>query len=254
MNFSQIWSRIEGRYQRTINGILYRRLMEMSNKISYISFSFDDFPQSALREGGEILGRFGLRATYYASLGLMGTEAPPGKIFVAADIKELLARGHELGCHTFSHCHSWKTSPQVFEDSIIKNKRALHELVPGATFRTFSYPIICPRPASKRMIGRHFLCARGGDQTFNEGKLDLNYLKAYFLEKNRDNPRSVEEIIDRNNRARGWLIFATHDVSEDPSPFGCTPSFFEEIVKYSLTSGATIMPVAEALDAISIDS
>lgn len=254
MNLSQIWSRIEGRYQRTINQYLFKRQMKMNNAIPYVSFTFDDFPHSALQVGGDILGKAGLRATYYASLGLMGREAPPGKIFVAGDIKELLARGHELGCHTFSHCHSWKTRPRVFEDSIMKNRLVLNELAPDAIFTSFSYPIIVPRPASKRMIGRYFRCARGGGQTFNTGKVDLNYLKAYFLEKSRDNPRVIQEVIDRNNRARGWLIFATHDISEDPSPFGCTPHFFEEIVKYSVASGARILPVAEALGTISIDS
>jgi peptidoglycan/xylan/chitin deacetylase (PgdA/CDA1 family) len=253
MNLSQIWSRIEGRYQRTTNQFLFRRPMRMNNTVPYISFTFDDFPQSALHVGGDVLGNAGLRATYYASLGLMGMEAPPGKIFLAEDIKELLARGHELGCHTFSHCHSWKTKPRVFEDSIIQNRLALHELAPGAIFNSFSYPIIVPRPASKRLIGRYFRCARGGGQSFNVGKVDLNYLKAYFLEKSRDYPRFIQEVIDRNNRARGWLIFATHDVSEDPSPFGCTPRFFEEIVKYSVASGARILPVAEALDTIGTD-
>ena len=34
---------------------------------------------------------------------------------------------------------------------------------------------------------------------------------------------------------------------------GCTPSFFEDIVKYSVDSGARILPVAKALEAIHVD-
>ncbi len=250
MSLSQFWLRIQGRYQRTVSGLLFRRLLEMHNNVPYISFTFDDFPRSALQTGGGILMRFGLRATYYASLGMMGTEAPPGALFLPDDIKELLAQGHELGCHTFGHCHSWETSPRVFENSIINNKRALAELVPGATFRSLAYPISGPRLGTKRRVCRYFHCCRGGGQTFNLGAIDLNLLKAYFLEKSRDNPTLVKEVIDRNCRARGWLIFATHDISETPTPYGCTPSFFEDIVKYSLHSGGRILPVAEALDAI----
>jgi peptidoglycan/xylan/chitin deacetylase (PgdA/CDA1 family) len=249
MNFS-VWSRIQSRYQRTVTSLLFRRQIKMSNSVPYISFTFDDFPRSALYAGGNILTRFGLRATYYASLGLMGTEAPTGSIFVPNDIKELLAQGHELGCHTFAHCHSWKTSSRMFEDSIIKNKRTLDELVPGAVFGSFSYPISGPRPDTKRRAGQYFRCCRGGGQTFNVGDTDLNLLKAFFLEKSRDNPDFVKEIIDQNCRNRGWLILATHDISNAPTPYGCTPAFFEDILKYSLDSGARILPVAKALDGI----
>jgi peptidoglycan/xylan/chitin deacetylase (PgdA/CDA1 family) len=222
----------------------------MHNSVPFVSFTFDDFPRSALYVGGEILTRYGLRGTYYASLGLMGTDAPSGTIFVFDDIIKLLAQGHELGCHTFDHCHSWKTSPKIFEDSIIKNMHALHGLVPGATFRTFSYPVVGPRPYTKWRTGRYFHCCRGGGQTFNEGSVDLNLLKAYFLEKSRDNPRLIKKVIDQNLCAHGWLIFATHDVSNNPSPYGCTPSFFEDIVKYSLDSGARILPVADVLESV----
>jgi hypothetical protein len=57
----------------------------------------------------------------------------------------------------------------------------------------------------------------------------------------------MKSIIDSNSDARGWLIFATHDVARDPTPFGCTPSLFEEIVRYAAESGARLLPVAEAL-------
>jgi len=182
-------------------------------------------------------------------LGLMGTEAPTGAIFVRDDIKELLEQGHELGCHTFAHCHSWETSPRIFEQSIIKNMRALAEIVPGAAFRSFSYPMTGPRPGVKRTASRHFPCCRSGGQTFNVGTTDLGLLKSFFLEHSRNNPGFVRRVIEENSRACGWLVFTTHDVDETPTRYGCTPSFFEEIVKYSLDSRAKIMPVAEALDA-----
>jgi len=198
--------------------------------------------------------QYGLRATYYAAFGLMGRDAPPNGGFLFEDIKEILEQGHELGCHTFAHCDSMKTSPPKFEESILKNKEALAALVPGATFRTLSYPISVPRLGTKRRASRFFHCCRGGGQTFNIGTADQNHLKAFFLEKSRGNPRYVKDIIDRNCSERGWLIFATHDISEAPSPYGCTPSFFEDIVKYSVDSGARIMTVAGALDAISAES
>ena len=230
---------------------MYRRPFLMRNDLPSISFTFDDFPRSALLTGGAILNRYGVRGSYYASLGLMGKQAPTGAIFVAEDLKSLLAQGHELGCHTFDHCHSWGTKARVFEESIIKNRRALETLLPGASFRTFSYPIMCPRPQTKRIMSKYFTCCRGsGGQTFNSRKADLNHLSAFFLEKTRDNPQPVKELIVQNSRARGWLIFATHDVCDNPTPYGCRPDFFEEIVKCAVASGARVLPVASVWDAI----
>lgn len=226
--------------------LLYRRPFQAATPVPIISFTFDDFPRSALLDGGIILKRYGVTATYYASFGLMGKEASSGAMFLAEDLPTLLEQGHELGCHTFGHCHSWKAEPAAFEQSIIENRLALGKILPGVSFSTFAYPFSEPRPGTKRVAGKYFLCCRGGGFTLNSGIADLNLLRAFFLEKSRETPDVVTNLIDRNRRERGWLIFATHDISETPSPYGCTPSFFENIVRYAIGSGAEILTVARA--------
>jgi peptidoglycan/xylan/chitin deacetylase (PgdA/CDA1 family) len=166
----------------------------------------------------------------------------------------LAERGHELGSHTFDHRHSWETKTNVFERSIVENEAALDTLLPGACFRTFSYPISPPRPRTKRVVGSRFAAARGGGQTFNAGEADLNYLSAYFLEKMRHDREAVKQVIADNRAARGWLIFATHDVCDTPTPYGCTPGFFESIVECAVESGARIVPVAEALESLGVSA
>ena len=228
--------------------MVFRRPQLISLQRPLISFTFDDFPQSALLAGGGILNRFGLAGTYYASLGLVGKQEPSGQIFLPEDLATLFAQGHELGCHTFSHCDSWETEPKAFEESITENGAALHKLYPGAEFKTFSYPISLPRPLTKARTATHFVCCRGGGQTLNVGRTDLNQLSAYFLEKSRGHIEAVRQLIDRNRQVHGWLIFATHDISVNPSPFGCTPEFFEAVVQYAISSGARILPVVRALE------
>jgi peptidoglycan/xylan/chitin deacetylase (PgdA/CDA1 family) len=242
------WSRLHGFYQRKVASLVFKKSFAIGPKWPLISFTFDDFPRSALFVGGDILNEFGLAGTYYAALGLAGTETPTGPAFFPDDLRIVLERGHELGCHTFSHCHSWQTDPWTFEKSIIENQAALRQLIPEAEFKTFSYPISPPRPLTKAKIAGRFLCCRAGGQTFNIGTADLNQLSAYFLEKNRHDVASVRDVIDRNRQARGWLIFATHDISGEPTPYGCTPEFFRDVVQYAVNSGARIAPVARALD------
>ena len=237
-------------YRRKIASVLFQRRLRFDLDLPVVSFSFDDFPQSALRCGGAILKSYGAAGTYYAALGLMGSDSPSGRICVSDDLATALAEGHELGCHTFSHCNSWDTDSEAFEQSIVQNHAALAKIIPGASFRSFAFPLSMPRPSVKRASARHFECCRAGGQILNAGEADLNQLSAFFLEKAKDDIRTVRDMIDRNRAARGWLIFATHDVSSDPSPYGCSPEFFQDVVEYVVNSGARILPVIGALEAI----
>lgn len=238
--------RVHSRYMKESAKRFSRRPFTIETSIPIVSFTFDDFPKSALYTGGEILGEYGAAGTYYASFGLMGTEAPTGTMFVPEDLKMLFDKGHELGCHTYSHCHSWDTDPSAFEQSVIRNQQALSDLIPGAVFRSISYPISVPRPRTKEKIAKYFACCRCGGQTYNAGEADASYLSAYFLEKTRHDFSHVERVIEQNRAANGWLILATHDISGTPTQFGCTPTFFEEVVRKVVDSGARILPVIRA--------
>jgi hypothetical protein len=81
------------------------------------------------------------------------------------------------------------------------------------------------------------------------GVVDLNLVSAFFLDR-RTNASldDIKAVIDINARSRGWLVFATHDVSGDPSPFGCTVKFLRETIRHSLASGARILTMSEACD------
>ncbi len=227
---------------------LFRRPFTLDSSTAYISFTFDDFPLTALSVGGSILQKYGQVGTYYASLGLAGKHDASGPMFAISDLAVLREQGHELGCHTFAHCDSSETESRVFLDSVISNQRTLEGLFPGASFRTFSFPKNAPRARTKQRVGNIFDGCRGGGQTFNTGVADLNYLRAYFLEQAKGDFSAVKQIIDQNRDAKGWLIFATHDICERPSPYGCTPDFFEAVVRYAVASHASILPVVRVLE------
>lgn len=241
-----IWTKLPKGVQRRAARWFACRPCRIRLQSPIISFTFDDFPRSALLTGGAILQKHGAVGTYYTSLGLMGKMTRTGQIFTREDLDELTRNQHEIACHTFDHFDSWETEPADFEASIRRNQQRAVELVPNARFKSLSYPLSWPRPQTKRRIGRHYKCARGGGQTFNSGTADLNYLKAFFIEQSRENFEAISGIIDANARARGWLIFATHDVCDSPTRYGCTPGLFERVVKYSVESGAVILPVHAA--------
>jgi peptidoglycan/xylan/chitin deacetylase (PgdA/CDA1 family) len=246
--------RLESRCQRSLARWMGRRQTRIKSTHPVISFTFDDFPRSALYTGGHILREYGAVGTFYSSLGLMNQSGPTGEIFHEADLKALLDEGHELGCHTYHHCHSWTTPSADFERSVQENAKELRRVIPGAAMRTHSYPISCPRPRTKRKLARHFACCRGGGQTFNHDTVDANYLSAFFIEQSASNPGEIMKMIALACKANAWLIFATHDVHTAPTAYGCTPALFKEIVQFSVSSGASILPVGQAWQKVTFQS
>ena len=223
-----------------------RRDFSLHSDVPYLSFTFDDFPRSALVAGGRILAAQGARGTYFVSLRLLGADSVSGTIAGWNDLEHLMRDGHELGCHTFDHLDGCVATVDAFERSIEANRTALRERFTGVDFRTFAYPLDGPTFPIKKAVGKRFVGCRGGGQTFNAGTIDLNLLKAYFLDwRNRGDLASVRQVIEQNAAARGWLIFATHDVAASPSRYGCEPEYFEEVVRLVVQSGARVLPMMQ---------
>jgi peptidoglycan/xylan/chitin deacetylase (PgdA/CDA1 family) len=228
----------------------YKRPLEYEIAEPIVSFTFDDFPRSALHVGGAILNRHGAAGTYFACAGLMGKTDATGEMFVEEDLRALVEQGHELGCHTCGHQDAMLTLPGAFERSIVANRSELARMCPEQNVRSFSYPKAEPNVGTKRAAAMHALCCRGGGQSFNRHRADLNCLKSFFIEQSREEPQRILSLIDENAAAPGWLIFSTHDVAERPSPYGCTPELFEKIVEHAASSGARLLTIGAACDAL----
>ena len=227
-----------------------KNLFEMQSDTPLISFTFDDFPQTSLSIGAQILNNYDFKGTYYTALGLRDTTSVLGKICSTEDIKKAAADGHELGCHTYSHVDTWKEKSNEFESSLIDNQREIKEILPGYEFKSFAYPKGNCTPATKLIAEKYYACSRGGrGQTYNCRSVDLNNLKAYFLEKRLGyNINAVSEVIDNTCRERGWLIFGTHEICDDPSAYGYSTEYFEKVVDYTHRSGAKVLTVSKAYE------
>jgi peptidoglycan/xylan/chitin deacetylase (PgdA/CDA1 family) len=239
------------KYRRTVAERLYCRIVTIKPTKPIISFSFDDAPRTAFCFGGDILKAHGAVATFYVSLGLLGSQSHSGTIAFEEDLRRAVAEGHELGCHTFDHKNSWETSTEVFVKSVVRNRRELSRILPAIAFNSFAYPFCMPRPKTKRRVGELFTCCRGEGQTFNVGSVDMNFLKSFFLDSRTEiTIDAVKSLIDMNAERKGWLIFATHDVNANPYRYGCSTKFFRKAVTYAVNSGACLLPVGKACNQI----
>ncbi len=240
-------ARAAGKGRRLLADRFCRRAVSIKTPVPIVSFTFDDAPRTAFDVGREILEQYGARATYFVSLGLLDTETEVGRIASVGDLARAVDEGSELGCHTFDHLDAWHVSSAAFMASVVRNREALHRILPDARFTTFAYPKSGATLSVKSALGNTFVCCRGGGQVTNEDSADLNLLKACFLDRRTGvDTEFIRTLVDHNAARRGWLILATHDIAADPSPYGCTPEFLEATVQYASRSGALLLPVGEA--------
>lgn len=229
-----------------------KNLHTLSNKSPLISFTFDDFPKSAALKGAEILRKYHIKGTFYISFGIIGQDSPVGEICNLDTIKNLIEEKHEIGNHTFNHINAYECKPEVYEKSLIENERYYKEYFSVSEgFQNFSYPLGLVTAEVKQITQKYFRCSRTVYNGINSGKVDLNMLKSYPIFGNGEDLSLLKNVINHNKKKNGWLIFFTHDVTNNPSKFGCTPEYFEEVVKYSLDSGSELVTVAQACDIIS---
>jgi polysaccharide deacetylase family protein (PEP-CTERM system associated) len=91
--------------------------------------------ESNTRRIMDLFDEHGVKATYFV-LGWVAERVP-------ALIKEIAARGHEVGCHGYSHELVYNQEPEVFRDETLRSKRLLEDIVqsPIRGYRAASYSI-----------------------------------------------------------------------------------------------------------------
>lgn len=212
-----------------------------------VSFTFDDFPRSALRIGGDILQSHGAAGTYYASAGLADKTIDDIELFRWRDLNDLIDAGHELGCHTHSHINCQNSNVREIESDCNDNAAALAEVLGEGSLRNFAFPFGSVGLAAKRFVSRNFATGRGIRPGINSGISDLSQLNAYALYDRLITQDRIESLIGQSNSKNGWLIFYTHDISKSPSKYGCSPDILEFAVRSARNQGSSILSMAEAL-------
>jgi peptidoglycan/xylan/chitin deacetylase (PgdA/CDA1 family) len=224
-----------------------KRTAAFSTDRPLVSFCFDDFPRTAYTNGASILKHFGAHGTFYAAPGLMNTSTVSGEQARLNDMDALLAEGHELGCHTYSHVSCRERSPIAFEDEVLRGRTSLFQMT-GSDPANFAYPYGHVSVRSKGVIGSHMTSCRGIYGGINEVTVDLNLLRANSMYGDLDGLPRIATLVAKNVEQKGWLLLYTHDVREDPSPFGCTPALLEAAVLLALETGCQIATVKKVID------
>ena len=212
-----------------------------------VSFTFDDVPKSTFENAVPILNKYKLSGTFYIALSLMEGISDK-KLYTKENLQKCVDSGHELACHSFNHIHFFETTNTDFiKADLKKNENTLETLGLNASFENFSYPYGEQTIISKRVVSRIYKSCRGTDNGINSGRVDLNSLKGIKLYENKNSKEKIDLILEKFNPKGGWLVFYTHDVQENYTSGGCSPEYFEYVIKKCLEAGFEIKSIKQGI-------
>ena len=213
-----------------------------------ISFTFDDFPRTALSTGGRMLHEAGWKGTFYTAGAFCGRVVDGIDYFGHDDLVQVHGDGHEIGCHTFSHIDLRSlTVPEILED-LRRNAMFMREILPGHTSSSFAYPFGELNLRRKALLAKQFPICRGVSGGLNGGRIDFAQLRSVLLTDKSFEELRIESWLERAVASKAWLIFLTHDISDNPSAYGCRTKVFAKIIDGIIKRGIKVLPVGDAAE------
>jgi peptidoglycan/xylan/chitin deacetylase (PgdA/CDA1 family) len=215
------------------------------------SFSFDDAPVSAVTTGAAILEQQGLRGTYYLNGANAGQRFEGRDQFSADDVLTLHRAGHEIACHSWGHQRLRRMQATTLEAEFSANLAWARGLL-GADFQfdSFAWPYGAYDHATRAIAAQHFTTSRGVYRGVNHGTMDFANLLTVPLEQRRMGQAVLAERIEKALAHNGWIIFFTHDVAEDCTPYGSPPAWLEEAITTVKAAGIEVMTVKDGARAV----
>ncbi len=243
-----LWSAAKAKVSHRLATHIRVEPFRLRNEIPMVSFTFDDIPKSAATTGAGILEDHDVRGTFFVSGGLVGTTS--SSHWAAVDVPDIIAlhrRGHEIGCHTFSHRRTCDLDAASLTAELEQNRRYLRSVDPSIKMENFAYPYGYGSFGRKRQLKAAFRSCRSIVPGVNSGSVDLQFLRAMPLIDRHLDRDAIERALDQTQINNGWLIFYSHDVVAAPSPYGCSPALLNHALEAASRRKIRSLSMAEAL-------
>ncbi|MEL6633324.1 MAG: polysaccharide deacetylase family protein [Bacteroidota bacterium] len=233
--------------QRKLTDLTHTNFHTVPADRKIVTFTFDDVPASAFEQAAPILDQHGIQGTFYIAMTFMEGHGPE-TMYNLDHLKAIDAKGHEIASHTYDHFHFYQAKDAAYiAQDLDKNTAEFARLGIDQQLLNFSYPFGEQTTLAKKNTHIRFQSSRGIDRGINQGKTDFNNLKAIQLYEGKYPISSMEALLDEFDKEGGWLIFYTHDVEENYSKYGCSPSYFEQAVKLCVDRSFEMKTVAEVV-------
>jgi peptidoglycan/xylan/chitin deacetylase (PgdA/CDA1 family) len=242
-----LWSEAAAKISHRLAMHLPVGRVRLSNATPMVSFTFDDLSKSAVTSGADLLEAYDARGTFYVSGSLVGVDTANWPSGDNDDVLALHRRGHEIGCHTFSHRRTCDLDQTSLAGDIARNRRYFERLDPSIGIETFAYPFGYGSFAHKYLLKSRFATCRSIMEGVNFGNVDLQFLRAMPLIDREMDRDAIERAFDEAQIHNGWLIFYSHDVATQPSLYGCSPELLNHALETAASRNIPALTMAEAL-------
>jgi peptidoglycan/xylan/chitin deacetylase (PgdA/CDA1 family) len=209
-----------------------------------VTFVFDDGLLSQYTNALPILTAAG----YKASFGIITTQPTSGNpaAMTWAQIKDLLAKGHEVNSHSRTHPALTTLNSTQLTSEV---KGSYDDLVAqGITPKTFVYPlgdVNATVEAAVKAAG--YVGARGS--YFGLNTTTTNDYNLYDIRLDKTSTlANVQKYIDQAVEDKRWLVFELHDVlPSGGDDFAITTAFFQSVVDYLKSKGVTVLTLKDGI-------
>jgi peptidoglycan/xylan/chitin deacetylase (PgdA/CDA1 family) len=137
--------------RRKLRGVSMQELLRaerIGNAKGLIGLTFDDGYENFLENALPVLERFGFSATVFVVAGMLGEEnnwefrfdpRPQMQLLTAEGLREVAARGMEVGSHSMTHSKLPNLDAEMLEEEVSGSRQVLSEVL-GEAVDGFCYP------------------------------------------------------------------------------------------------------------------
>jgi peptidoglycan/xylan/chitin deacetylase (PgdA/CDA1 family) len=137
--------------RRNLRGVSMRELLRTQrtgNAKGLVGLTFDDGYENFLQNALPLLERYGFCATVFVVAGMLGQEnnwefrgdpRPQMTLLGVEGLREISARGMEVGSHSMTHPKLSALEPELLEEEVSGSRQVLSEVL-GEAVDGFSYP------------------------------------------------------------------------------------------------------------------
>ena len=115
---------------------------------------------------------------------------------------------------------------------------------------SFAFPQGQTTIRTKCLISKYFAACRGTQLGINSGMIDFSQLKCIEILPSTFEKYPITQLINDAKSKNAWLVFTTHDVEDNPSPWGCTPELLQSVISELCGNGIEILPIKSAVSRV----
>lgn len=207
-----------------------------------ISLTFDDNWESVYTNALPVLTANNLKSTQYIITGLVDTPS----YMTTAEIKEFVAKGHELGSHTVTHPFLTTLTGTQLKNELSNSKQTLLSKF-GVTATSLAIPYDDYNDNVITQALKYYSYVRNSDTGYNNL---TNYYNGGIMSQYVSSATTVADIqgwIDIAKAKKQWLVLMYHQVDNGGAEYSTTPATFAAEMTAIVNSGVTVKTFNDAV-------